>query len=93
MDKIEKRILELENSIQRITFGQKKILNHKEAALYLSISDSYLHKLRKASKVAYYQPNGKLIYFKREDLDSYMMQNRHRDISELKAEVYSNGKL
>jgi hypothetical protein len=39
--------------------------------------------------VPYYKPHGKLIYFKREDLDNWLLQNRHSTSEELENEAIS----
>ena len=53
----------------------KKILCSKEAAEYLGVSTSFLYKLTSGGRITFYKPSGKLIYFRVEDLDSWMLQN------------------
>jgi excisionase family DNA binding protein len=55
---------------------KNSLLNSDEAAEYLGISRSYLHKLMMTKSISYYKPNGKLCYFDREDLDKWLRRNR-----------------
>lgn len=48
----------------------------RQAAKYLNVSVSWMYKLTHLKKVGYYKPNGKKIYFRREDLDRFVYQNR-----------------
>ncbi len=43
---------------------------------YTGLSRSYILKLTAARKIPYYKPNGKLIYFNREELESWLQRNR-----------------
>ncbi len=60
------------------TFLQKEILTLEEACLYMGISKSTMYKLTSQTKsITFYKPTGKLIYFKRKDLDNFMLQNQN----------------
>lgn len=54
----------------------KKMLTTDEAAEYLGVTKSYLYKLTSNLKIPHYKPSGKMCYFKREELDEWMQQNR-----------------
>lgn len=62
---------------------QKEILSFNEAVAYLDVSKSYLYKLTSTNKISFSKPNNKLIYFKRIDLDNWMLQNRNESIGVL----------
>ena len=47
----------------------------REAARYLGVSTSTLYKLTASRKIFFHKPGGKLIYFKKEDLDEYIFHN------------------
>jgi excisionase family DNA binding protein len=70
-----------------VSSPQKEILSFKEAVAYLDVSKSYLYKLTSTSKISFYKPNNKLIYFRRVDLDNWMLQNRNESIGVLKQDV------
>mgnify|MGYP001327232527 CR=1 FL=1 len=53
----------------------KDILSFKEAVVYLHISPSALYKLNHAHKIPYFKPNNKLVYYRKFDLDAFMLSN------------------
>jgi excisionase family DNA binding protein len=55
--------------------NQKSILSFKEALVYLDVSESFLYKLTSKKSIGFAKPNGGKIYFKKEDLDMWMLQN------------------
>ena len=54
---------------------------------YMGISKSYLYKLTSAKKISFYKPKGKMIYFSREELESYLLQNPAKTADEIEAEA------
>lgn len=81
-----KELLEKIDSIQKmLTFlfsFHKEHLSLKEAAMYLSLSESALYKLKDAGMIPFYKPNGK-IYFKRRELDAWIYESRVSSSKEL----------
>lgn len=67
----------------------KSILSLSEAALIIGLSKSSIYKLTSKRLIPHYSPGGKLIYFKREDLDAWMLQNRRETVSERNADAIS----
>lgn len=62
---------------------EKDILNFDEAAKYLGISKSMLYKMTAKRTICFYKPSGKLNYFKKEDLDNWLLSNRIAPQSEI----------
>jgi len=54
----------------------KEVLNLKEACVYAGISSSQMYKLTCSKAIQFYRPNGKLIYFKRQDLLDWLLRNK-----------------
>ena len=54
-----------------------KMMNVKEVAKFLGVSEATIYSEIKAGRIAYYRPNpnGK-IWIKKEDLDDYLMRGR-----------------
>ena len=52
------------------------LLTTAEAAAYLGLKISYLHKLMMRHAIPYYKPNNKLCYFSQADLDHWLTCNR-----------------
>ena len=66
-----------------LSINTKNILSCGEAARYSSLSPSYLYKLTSARKIPHYKPQGKLVYFRRADLDEWLLSNRVATMGEL----------
>lgn len=60
----------------RLYLLQKEIFSLQEACVYLCISQSYMYKLTSSRKIPHYSPMGKLIYFKRTDIDEWILKNK-----------------
>lgn len=69
--------------LDRVLEQIKPVLDFKEACKYCGISASSMYKHTSANRIPYYKPGGKLIYFKREDLDEYLLRNRLSTFEEL----------
>jgi len=52
-------------------------LNIDEAAAYLKRSKHTLHKWTSKGTIPFYKPNGRVLYFKREELDAWVFRNRN----------------
>ena len=79
-------MLKLDNIIQMLkeqTLLKKEVLNHKEAAQYLSLSPSNVYKHTMNNTIPFYKLNGKLLYFKRTELDAWIFSNRKATIDEV----------
>lgn len=79
LEQLEKlnQLLEQQNLLR------KEILTIEEASQYLGISKSNLYKKTSAQRIPHYKPEGKLIYFQREELDAWMLRNRQSTIDEI----------
>ena len=62
--------------IEGTIYCTKKILTTDEAAAYMGISKSYLHKLTMRREIPFYKPMGKMCYFNRVELESWLQSNR-----------------
>lgn len=52
----------------------KDILNSEEASLFLGVGKVYLYELVRKKRIPYYKSKGgKLIYFKKKDLEEWML--------------------
>lgn len=78
---IEQRIELLES----IYLHQKSVLNFVEGAKFLSLSKSYLYKLTHLGKIPHYKPTGKNIYFKKSELEQWILQNKRVSYDEIES--------
>lgn len=65
----------------------KPFLTLEDAALYLSLSTSTIYKLCSKRKISYLKPNGKENFFRREDLDSYLLSTRIPSKTEIEKQI------
>lgn len=72
LDELKQRLLTLEKNF----YLSKKVLTFEEACSYMGISESLLYKLTAAKEVPHYKPRGKMLYFDKEELDSWLLQNK-----------------
>jgi len=61
----------------------KETLTIEEAAIYTGLSQSYIYKLTCNRAMPHFKPRGKLIYFSRSELDSWLKQNRVKTTDEI----------
>lgn len=54
----------------------KNVLTLEDVSLLTGLSKSHLYRLTCAHQIPYYKPNGKIIYFDRAEIESWMKQNR-----------------
>lgn len=66
---------------------QKTVLNFNEACLYVDVSPSHLYKLTSSRQIPHFCPQGKKLYFKREELDQWLQRNRQNTVQEIEAMV------
>ena len=70
---------------------EKNILNLSEASRFTGYSKSHLYKLTHYRKINHYKPNGKNIFFKKEDLENFLLKGKRemvpdKDVESLAAE-------
>lgn len=55
---------------------QKQVLNFNETCTYLELSHSHLYKLTSTGAIPHYKPNGKKIYFQKDEIDQWLLRNK-----------------
>lgn len=72
----EEEINKLAAAIGRSSaFYQKEILTLDEVAQYTGLTKSYLYKLTSGSMIPHSKPNGKNCFFRRSDVEEWLMNN------------------
>lgn len=85
---ILKKLDPIESLLERIALLEKNIYTTKqvftfqEACMYIGISESMLYKLTSGKEIPHYKPRGKMIYFAKEDLDEWLLQNYEPTVDE-----------
>jgi excisionase family DNA binding protein len=64
------------NLVESIKTGTKYYLSLEEAARYLNIAKSTLYKKTALGEITFYKPAGKLILFRRDDLEAWIEKTR-----------------
>jgi len=89
MQSIEERLTNLE----RINQEAKTILTLEEVAKYTNYSKSYIYKLTSRREIPCYKPNGKQLYFKRTEIDEWLLTNRNKTNQEIEREIATKSVL
>lgn len=79
----EQRISAIENAVKMAGLAGKDVLTFEEAATYTGLSKSYLYKLTCAKKIPFYKPSGKLVFFERKELETWLRSNRISSAQEI----------
>lgn len=75
LSELLERMTQLEKRMNEVVMTQKEMMSFEEARLYLNLSRSYLHKLCSSRLIQYFKPGGKLVYFRRADLDEWLKRH------------------
>ncbi len=85
MKGIENDIAEIKDLLYAQRLLQKEVLNFQEACDYVGRSKQNMYKLTSTNKIPHYKPEGKMLYFKRSELDAFMLRNPIRTINEIES--------
>ena len=92
-------IVTLQSVIDRLdiltsaVLSNKQTLNINEAAAFTGLANSYIYKLTSTQEIPHYKPRGKMLYFDRLELESWLKQGKvssHAEI-ERKATAHTVG--
>jgi excisionase family DNA binding protein len=74
---MEKEQVVINNNITAPAYYFKEALTVEEASEYTGLSSGTIYILTHEKRIPFYKPLGKKIYFKRAELDTFMLRNRH----------------
>lgn len=83
--KLEERL----DRIEKLLLSSKKVLTFDEACDYTGISRSYMYKLTSGGIITHSKPNGKMIFFSKEKLDNFLLQNSKKSDTQIESEALS----
>jgi excisionase family DNA binding protein len=78
-----KKLKKIETMLEQQNLLKKEVLNLNEAGAYLNISASHMYKLTSQKLIPHFCPQGKKLYFKREELDNWLLRNRQDSTDEI----------
>ena len=84
-----KKIIEIETLLKRQYVLNKEILTLDEVADYLNLSKSALYKMTSKKEVPFYNPGGKKIYFKKTEIENWILTSKSNSIDEVDDEITS----
>lgn len=87
MEIIQKQLKEIIALITKQNLLEKEFFTLEEAALYLGQSKSSLYKLTSKKEIPFYVPGGKMIYFRRSELESWIVDSKVDTVDELEASI------
>lgn len=90
---IYNEIIQLKAILQNLGIQQKEYLNIKEAAQYLSISESCLYKKTANREIEFFQPSGKIILFHIDTIKKFINDGKRKTTNEIMEETKTKYKL
>ncbi len=81
------RLDRLEERLNEVLVAHKEMLSFDEARIYLHLSPSYLYKITASRSIPFFKPGGKLVYFRRADLDEWLKRHLCSPTATLKAKA------
>lgn len=90
IESVHQEIIDLKSILSKVFTATKETLDFEETSLYINQSRSYLYKLTSQGLIPHYKPNGKKIYFKRSELDEWMLQNKSYSADELEQKAVNH---
>ena len=73
--------------IEKLLLGTKKVLTFDELVGYTGLSRSYLYKLTASAIIPHSKPNGKVLFFEKEKIDKWLLDNEIKSQQELEEEA------
>ncbi len=87
---MNENLTEIREQLNRIESGllsQKNVLTFDEVARFTGLSKSYLYQLSSTNRIPHYKPRGKQIYFERQAVEAWLMQNPIKTNAEIEQEA------
>ena len=78
---MDKEIIKELNEIKQLLISNKKILTLNELVTYTGYKKSYIYRLTHNNKIPYSRPSGGMIFFDKDQIDSWLMSN-HQELKE-----------
>lgn len=87
---MEERILKELAEIKRYTLlAAKTVLTLDDVVLLTGLSRSHVYRLTCTHRIPFYKPNGKTVFFDRNELEQWMKQNRVETQQEAESKAIS----
>ena len=70
-----------------LLMNSKNVLTSTEVSMMYGINPDYLYHLTSDKLIPYYKPNGKKIYFLKEEIETWLLRNRQDTVDEMQQQV------
>ena len=81
-------VLEVMTEIRDLLLLQKEIFTISEVCSYTGFEKSYIYKLTSSRKIPHFKsPGGKIVFFKRVEINDWLTQIKVKTIDEINSEV------
>ena len=84
------KLSEIASRLSEQNLLQKTVLNFNDTCTYLDVSPSHLYKLTSTKQIPHFCPQGKKLYFKREEIDTWLQRNRQSTAAEVEQQASGN---
>ena len=80
----------LDGILKLVTLGSKEVLQIEDVVILTGLSKSHIYRLTSKRKIPHSKPTGGFIYFKRSEIEEWMLQNKILTTDEIdsKASTY-----
>ncbi|MCB0745238.1 MAG: helix-turn-helix domain-containing protein [Ignavibacteriae bacterium] len=87
MEIIQNQLKEIIALLTKQNLLEKEFFTLEEATLYLGQSKSSLYKLTSRKEIPFYVPGGKMIYFRKEELDAWIIDSKVETVDDLESSI------
>lgn len=87
METIQNQLKEVLELLKNNSLLQKEFLTLEETALYLGQSKSSLYKLTSKKEIPFYVPGGKMIYFRKKELNAWIINSKVETVDDLESSI------
>jgi len=84
---MQEKIIEKLNNLETLFIQQKTVLNLEEVAAFTGLSKSCIYKKTSTAAIPCYKPNGKQIYFNRNEIEKWLLSNRKATSEEIETDA------
>ncbi|WP_150048680.1 helix-turn-helix domain-containing protein [Methylomonas rhizoryzae] len=71
------------DTLTAAVLSNKTVLTIEEAAAYTGLTVSTIYKLTSTQQIPHSKPRGKMLYFDRAELDTWLLQRRIKTVDEI----------
>ncbi len=84
----KEEILEKLERIESYLFeSTKPIMTVEELVVYTGFTKSYIYKLVHLKEIPFFKPQGKLLFFDREEINNWIRQNKSQSRSQMQSQA------